>query len=116
MIPTLQGTRLGSNVPLLTLPQVIERIQQTLFPPNRHTPETLLVFGLNAQVLSLLHLDTKPQLAVRDVNRFPLSPSLLHPARVTHDFFVTPTTPITLRDPLAGLMEYGSLLLFTLGT
>ena len=49
ILPTLQGTRLSSNVPLFTLNEVIERIQQTLFPPNRHAPQMVLVFGLSAE-------------------------------------------------------------------
>ena len=115
-LPTLQGTRLGSNVPLLTLGEVIERLQQSLFPPNRQAPQMLLVFGLSAEVLRLLQLDSKPHLLVRDLNRFPVNPPLLHPARVVHDFFVTPATPITLRTPLAALTKSFSSVLFTVAT
>lgn len=103
ILPTIQGTRLGSNVPLLTLNEVIERIQESLFPPNRHAPQMVLVFGLSAEVLRLLQLDNKPLLLIRDLDRFPVNRQILHPARVVHDFFVTPATPVTLRSPLAAL-------------
>lgn len=105
-IPVLQGVTL-ETLPTTTLPQFAQQCREILNPPQGSTILTvLLCFSLHRDLIAALGFQSIPQLVLRDVGRTPLHRPSLHIAQSLHSLFVTPSTPITLRDPFSLLTHY----------
>ena len=69
-------------------------------------PTLLLVYSLSLEIQNALGLNQISSIIIRDLDRFPLHTPSTYIPRVIHDFFVTPSTPITILNPFAALMQY----------
>ena len=105
-IPILQGITL-ETLPTATLAQFAQQCKEILSPPQGSNIITvLLCFSVHRSLLEALEFHLIPQLVIRDVGRTPIHRPALHIPQSLHSLFVSPSTPITLRDPFALLTRY----------
>ncbi|KAK8807796.1 hypothetical protein WA171_000745 [Blastocystis sp. BT1] len=105
-IPILQGITL-ETLPTATLAQFAQQCKEILSPPQGSNIITvLLCFSVHRSLLEALEFHLIPQLVIRDVGRTPIHRPSLHIPQSLHSLFVSPSTPITLRDPFALLTRY----------
>lgn len=102
LIPILEGVVFSRNQSRITFDQLKLQLGNAL----SSIPTLLLVYSLSLEIQNALGLNQISSIIIRDLDRFPLHTPSTYIPRVIHDLFVTPSTPITILNPFAALMQY----------